>query len=913
MKEEKEENLSFGNKNSENEKVFSPGKIRITTLPNNNPNLMINKLLENDKEELEYLNDNEEEYDLNKLNQYKKNNNEEENIDNNNEQIEKEDIFYSDNESEEEENDDYNNEDNINENNNQSFNVDKNKKYVEEYIVEGDNNNNMDEDKGIKENNNGNENDKYNENNKNDNNDRQNIEEDGEDEYNSKYNLPLSICTERNYIKEVNDNDMNEIGNEMIDINNFKEVIDMEKYKNNNIEIKGKGIKNNDLNYTNKKMDNENGIKKDDILNKANNNENNKKEIKENQDEKNNEKNDKKEEDKVEKNNENVKDEENYEEYILNILAKLKKNNKLKINKENILFQNINRKFSSSIEIKRNITPEKKNNKLFSTFPNLNTFPIEKYNKEKEYNTLTVNKSIKFDTNSEEVDIPEEIKFGIDDTGNPLNISKFFEKDCDKKLIALIIQKNDKNNFKNNFPIDMKGNILQKSKDGNYLYNDGEKYIVINDFNVKYPELRVLTQKKYNFEKNKNEKENNEKKEGIRNINVIENGHIIKTYIGKKNNNGKNGMYNNKNETNKIWSDNLFNNSNDMKNGNNNIYYKEIEKMKLKKAHNFIIKNDNNENNKFKFSNSLSFINEKANFIDMMNIWRERYGKMNTKYNSYKNSFRNLKYNYSSISNDDRMVQRTNSILKIASEKYNRNNNNFNDNSNRSELSYTKRYSKIDIKKIYNKKLKIFIFNNNIKKKQCNSIDIIGRNTDNSKILKTKGTINYSNKNNNKISMITKNILNRRTNIIYGYNSYKTNINNSNRQIKDFPKNILDNNKQNLDKLEKNKILNKITNNIIHNYNKNNSKSYNIQTKNNSVINDYIYKNIKEINNKNKSKKIKYSILSNEANEIIKNYNQKQKKIDQKENINEKSFNNAFNSGNNKNTNFMHARNSFQL
>ena len=879
MKKENEENLFLCGKNSENSNVFSPGKIRITTLSNNNTNLINNKPLENDKEEIEYLNeDDEEEYDLNMLNQkYKENHNEDENevnIDycNNNEQIGKEGIFYNDNESEEEENDDYNN---IYKNNNQSFNVDKNKKYEEEYIVEEDKNNYMDEDKKSKGNNNNKED------NINDNNNLQNIEEeDGEDEYNDKYNLPLSIYNEKNNMKEVNNKDANEIENEMLDINNFKEIIDMKKDKNINEEIKSKNKTG--LNHSYKKFNKENGIKKDndDNLNKVNQDE---KSCKKNQDE-------------VGKNNEKVINEENYEEYILNILAKLKKNNKLKINKENIIFQNINKKFSSSsIEIKRNITPEKKNNKLFSTSPNLNTFPTEKY-KERQYNTISANKSIKFDTNSEVVDIPEEIKFGIDDTGNPLKISKFFEKNSDKKLVALIIQKNDKNNF----PVDMKGNILEKSKDGNYLYKNGEKCVFINEFDVKYPELRMLTQKKYNFDnfKKEKEKENNKNKEETRNINVIENGHIINNYISKKNSNNKNI---NRNEIDKIWNDNIFNNSNDMKNGNNNIYYKEIEKIELNKDNRNAIKND-----KFIYDNSGSFINEKDNFIEMMSIWRERYGKMKTKYNSYKNSFRELKYNnYSYKSNDDGLVQRTNSILKMASKKYNTNNNDFNDNFERSELSYTKRYSKINMNKKYNKKYNIFIFNNNLKK-------IGGRNTDNSNILKNKRTINYTNNSNrnndnNKISMITKNILNRnKNNNIHEYNSYKT-IPNFNRQIKDITKNVLDK-KNNSNKLEKNKLQNYITNNIIQNYNKN----YNIQTKNNSVINDYIYKNITKINKRNKYKKIKYSILSNEANEVIKNYNKKQKKNGQKANRKEKSFDKIFNSGNRNNTNFIPARNSFK-
>lgn len=44
------------------------------------------------------------------------------------------------------------------------------------------------------------------------------------------------------------------------------------------------------------------------------------------------------------------------------------------------------------------------------------------------------------------MDIPEEIKFGIKGISNPLNISKLFVKDCNKNLISLIIQKNNKKN-----------------------------------------------------------------------------------------------------------------------------------------------------------------------------------------------------------------------------------------------------------------------------------------------------------------------------------------------------------------------------------------------------------------------------------------------------------------------------------
>ena len=106
--------------------------------------------------------------------------------------------------------------------------------------------------------------------NKNDNNDLRNIEEeDGKDEYNWKYNLPLSLKKNK---------DMNEIENGMIDIINFKEITVMEKVINNNIKIKNKEINNNELNCSNKNLRSENDIKNNDILNGENNNENNNKE-----------------------------------------------------------------------------------------------------------------------------------------------------------------------------------------------------------------------------------------------------------------------------------------------------------------------------------------------------------------------------------------------------------------------------------------------------------------------------------------------------------------------------------------------------------------------------------------------------------------------------------------------------------
>ena len=64
-------------------------------------------------------------------------------------------------------------------------------------------------------------------------------------------------------------------------------------------------------------------------------------------------------------------------------------------------------------------------------------------------------------------EIPEGAKFGIDETGNPVNLSsqlKDVGKNNNKKLIAFIMQKEDEENNKINYLMDKNGNVLEKPK-----------------------------------------------------------------------------------------------------------------------------------------------------------------------------------------------------------------------------------------------------------------------------------------------------------------------------------------------------------------------------------------------------------------------------------------------------------------
>ena len=117
--------------------------------------------------------------------------------------------------------------------------------------------------------------------------------------------------------------------------------------------------------------------------------------------------------------------------------------------------------------------------------------------------------------------------------------------------------------------------------------------------------------------------------------------------------------------------------------------------MKLKKR---LFNNNINKNNKIH-----SYSKGKYNFDELMSIWRERYGRKNNRGNNYKE----IKFNNYFYSNyEDRIIQRTNSILKMASEKLNKYDNNikYNNTENKanSEINYIKKNPRLAISKKYN-------------------------------------------------------------------------------------------------------------------------------------------------------------------------------------------------------------------
>jgi hypothetical protein len=87
----------------------------------------------------------------------------------------------------------------------------------------------------------------------------------------------------------------------------------------------------------------------------------------------------------------------------------------------------------------------------------------------------------------------KECQYAINESGNPFEIDKQ-QQSNKNKIIAYIIQKNDGKNYL----IDRKGSILEKSDDDYYYYHDNDEIILIKDFDIQNPELRIFGHRRIN-------------------------------------------------------------------------------------------------------------------------------------------------------------------------------------------------------------------------------------------------------------------------------------------------------------------------------------------------------------------------------------------------------------------------------
>ena len=194
----------------------------------------------------------------------------------------------------------------------------------------------------------------------------------------------------------------------------------------------------------------------------------------------------------------NNKNENENEKSIKNkeiIMEKLQESNDIEYKELNI--NNTKEEKQKTINIDEN---KNENNKSLDNEDN---------NKLNDMNKSHENENNLFISENKSLEIPEGVKFGVDESGNPVNIAQFLEDNIkgkntnNNKLIGYIIQKDDKKNYL----IDIKGNILLKNEDDYYLYKDGNEFIIIKDFDVQHPELRVYGHRKINYNNKTNIKE----------------------------------------------------------------------------------------------------------------------------------------------------------------------------------------------------------------------------------------------------------------------------------------------------------------------------------------------------------------------------------------------------------------------
>ena len=404
--------------------------------------------------------------------------------------------------------------------------------------------------------------------------------------------------------------------------------------------------------------------------------------------------------------------------------------------------------------------------------------------------------------------IPENVKYGIDDSGNPVMAKDFLSKEENKKKIVCYIIENKDKNLKN-YLVDTKGNILNtKNSEGDYCYQDDNVYLLIKDFDVQHPQLRVCGHTDFNYENTSKKSER-------------------------------------------------------------------------------IPQNNETKKNIIKIDEETTNINNES---EMMSIWKRRYG-------GDKKIFTSKLSNISKSARDphdkDNTVNRTDFILKYhLSNDYHFNNNNLNNNNNENNVN-TNLNTNVNRNENNQNNNIIINLSNNISKNQ-----LFANYPENSVKLKNNPLISKNTKSLIKPKInINNNPLINNTNKLQYYNTnnfiqIKTKINPQEKVIKKRRFTFID---ANYPKLNRKSSLNFIRSNNNIAFSQRNDNSFS-------------FKDIYKIPKGN----IKCSVLSNEANQMIKNYMQKRKKnkiiddIDKKKLYvqSNRSFtqNNSFNINNNLNS-----------
>ena len=425
----------------------------------------------------------------------------------------------------------------------------------------------------------------------------------------------------------------------------------------------------------------------------------------------------------------------------------------------------------------------------------------------------------------------EQIEFAIDENGNPFNIKQINKDTPNKKPVALIIKKENKGQ---NYLIDLQGKKIPKMEDGYFNYKNENIRVIIQDFDVQHPELRVFgTRNKDTLTLNEEEK-NEEKEES--NINENKNYSMIlnkKILDFKRNSPIK--IKNFKNIKEPISDDRIKYNINRNK---KQIAYKRMVPIPNPPTTSQYLAN--------KFSNNYT-INRTSNILNKNSNTISNHNRSYTQSYS-KNDLVNIKYEQLKMNNTDR-----NKISVTPSREI-------------KNVSYT--LSRINLFNYKRNRKKGGSFNN--LDKVMNFNNIIYRNNQS---LKSLPSTNFEENNTNTDFSNKKSITN----------------NYSSRQMQKFKKSQSSNdvsstisNISNKIKYIKNKINN--TNKILPLTTASTISTNNSQINNASkeYNNFNVYNHINKINNNSSlyKKKFKCAILSKEVNDIISDYStENQKKI----------------------------------
>ena len=274
------------------------------------------------------------------------------------------------------------------------------------------------------------------------------------------------------------------------------------------------------------------------------------------------------------------------------------------------------------------------------------------FNKEnKDINIVNVIGNKKRENNTyDSIILKRNIKYGIDETGNPMDVNQYYKninnKTINKKrLVAYIIK--DENN--ENVLVDLNGNKIIKNKEGDYEFPFQLK-LLIKDFDVKHPELRLIGERIYSTEDS------------------------LKMNLSQVPHQSPNICNNIPIDNDKIKMNNLVKSDSKISSLGNKEHLLEEISLKIdsiETSDNTSLRITNNNNNivNYIYKNNLRNKNNKND------IYKLKYGKSRDKAikskernsNYYEKNLINYSYNRSknSIFNNKEIILRTNSILNI--------------------------------------------------------------------------------------------------------------------------------------------------------------------------------------------------------------------------------------------------------